>query len=167
MSFNFTIVETERENLPNGDYTAIVRSVEEKMDKYGSYVEVQHEILDPVQYIGRTEYERFYIGSYETVKQGRAKWQFSVLCKQLTGLKTGEALTEGNLVGKKFILTIKNNEADNGKVYQNTENRRLLPNQDEEPAVTTVAPSPTMYGNIEITPQVLSNAWPINDDVPF
>ena len=163
MAISFIVGETQRENLPDGDYTAVVKHIEEKMDKYGTYIQIEEEITHPSEYSGRLETERFYIGAYDDTKKNRAKWQFSVLCKQLCGLKTGEALSEGNIVNKKFVLTIKNNSSDNGKVYQNTVRRVVLPNQE----ASEVKSDTVMYGNIGIQSDQPVYTKPLNDEVPF
>jgi hypothetical protein len=145
MTISFIIGETQRENLKDGDYIAVIKNLEEKMDKFGSYFEIEVSILEPNEYSGRVETERFYVGSDDEKKRKMAKWQFSLLCKQLTSLKTGEAITGDKLLNKKFKMTVKNNMSENGKVYQNTVNRVLIESQEYLPEQNK----------------------PLNDDVPF
>ncbi len=158
MALNYTITETKRDNLHDGDYTAIVKGIEEKMDKYGSFIQIEEEIVDPAAHYGRIEYERFYIGAYDQTKKERAVYQFSRFCKQLSGLETGDVLTDDDLIGKKFILTIKNNIGNDGKIYQNTVNRVLIPSTTEE----TI-----QYGGLSIPQEPVQSNKPLNDEVPF
>jgi len=163
MGFEFKIVQTDRENLLDGDYVAVIRSMEEKTDKYGDYILVEEELLSPVDVQGRIEYERFYIGSYEQIKKERAVEQFSIFCKQLSTLKDGDVLKSEHLIGKKFIKTIKNNTANNGKVYANTVGRLLIEDSiDRASAIQTV-----LYGKIAIPKAEATGEWPIEDEVPF
>lgn len=153
---NFTVTETERENLKDGEYIGIIRDMSEKVDKYGAYINVEWEIVDPLEVAGRIENERFYIGSYDQIKKERAVYQFSIFCKQLYNLKVGEKLTRDLLIGRKAELTVKNNIADNGRAYQNIVGRKLLE-----------AHQAIMYGSINIStePDIPSGTY--NDEVPF
>ncbi len=136
MAFNYTITETEKENLPNGKYIGLLKSVEDKVFSYNgemiSYVSIGWELFDPLEYTGRMEYENFYIGHSDEKKRNRAKWQFSIFCKQIAQLRTGETVAEEHLIGKKAELTVENNTSDNGKTYQNIVNRVLLPSQSNK-----------------------------------
>ena len=154
MSFSYTITETEKENLPDGDVIADLVSVEDKIFNYNgkmnSAVVVGWDIIEPMEFM-RREYETFYTGHSDPKKAAFGKWKFSVLCKQIAQLKTGETVTKENLIGKRAQLTIKNNIADNGKNYQNIVNRVLLPSKS----------------NHESNINSINSDHPLNDDVPF
>lgn len=163
---NFTVTETERENLKDGDYIGIIRSISEKMDKYGAYINIEWELIDPLVVAGRLENERFYIGSYDQIKKERAVYQFSKFCKQLHNLKVGEKLSRDILIGKKAQITIKNNLADNGNVYQNTINRMLIEDQDHP----LDQKGSSMYGGTSVPLVDYIDPIPTgtyNDEVPF
>lgn len=179
MSFSYTITETEKENLPDGDVIADLVSVEEKVFTYNgqmnSAVVIGWDIIDPVELTGRTEYETFYTGHSDPKKAAFGKWKFSVLCKQIAQLKTGETVSREHLLGKRAQLTVKNNVADNGKVYQNFVNRVLLPSQSKADVAIAIASlrdagaasNSLTYGGIQI-PEVPSvSTVPLNDEVPF
>jgi hypothetical protein len=164
MSIEYRVTETERENLFDGDYVAVLRSIEEKMDKHGSYFVVEEELLSPVDVEGRREFERFYTGAYDAERKKRSDWGFSKFCKQLLPIKAGEVLKLEDLVGKHYIKTVKNNVGANGKVYQNTTNRILIEGE--------VTPQPedkaAMYGKLAVPSQEpTKQSWPIDDEVPF
>ena len=162
MNFEFTISETEHENLHDGNYIAIVGSVEEKMDKYGTYVSVEWNIQEPEAFWGRSHAERFYIGHNDEFRKGKAVAAFSRFCKQISNLQTGDKLTDDHLVGKKAELTIKNNISADGKVYVNVINRMLVGDTNSpDNGDNTV-----MYGKIAI-PQETQTFEPLNDEVPF
>jgi hypothetical protein len=159
MSIEYRITETERENLLDGDYVAVIKKVEEKMDKYGSYFEVEEELLSPVDVEGRREFERFYTGAYDEDKKRKSEWAFSKLCKQLLPLKTGEILKIEHLVGKHFIKTVKNNIGTSGRAYQNTVSRILIEDLLSIPQREDKRPSPPQ--------ETAKSDWPIDDEVPF
>jgi hypothetical protein len=166
MSFNFTLTEseTERENLLDGDYVAVIRKVEEKMDKYGTYILVEEELLSPVDVEGRRVFERFYTGAYDEEKQKWGKSFFSRMCKQLLDTRGSLVVDVDALIGKHYIKTVKNNTAANGKTYQNTTNRILIEGE--------VMPQPedkaAMYGKLAAPSQETpKQSWPIDDEVPF
>lgn len=170
MSINWTITETKKENLIDGDYIVELKNIEEKMDKYGTYIQIEERIEDPSEYEGRMEYERFYVGAYDQQRKERAVYSFSKYCKQISGLKTGEVTTNAHLLGKRYIKTIKNAISENnGQIYQNTINRILVPttNKTSNPTPTNNSVNTVTYGGISI-PQTPSNsAQPLNDEVPF
>lgn len=173
MAFTYTITETEKENLPNGDYIGILRSVEEKVYSYNGqmnfYVSVGWEILDPIEYQGRMEYEEFYTGHSDKKKSDKGKWRFSTLCKQIAQRRTGETIAEEHLVGKKAILTIENNTLENGKTYQNIINRVLLPSQSNKEASENVSMLDPVgiAGSGMVAMQASNPPIPLNDEVPF
>jgi len=178
MSFTYVITETERENLPDGTYRQKMTSIEEKVSSYqgemSSYIEVKWEILFPLEYKGRVETDTFYVGHSDAKRANTAKWKFSELCKQMTGLKTGAALNTGEMIGKEADVTVQNNTSEkNGKVYQNVINRVLVTTQ------TNSQITPTDPYDKEKTHKVLEiagfqlpttptpSALPLNDEVPF
>jgi len=164
MSIEYKVTETERENLLDGDYVAVLKSIEEKMDKYGSYFMVEEELLSPVDCEGRREFERFYTGAYDEERKKRADWAFSKFCKQLLPIKSGEILKLDGLVGKHYIKTVKNNIGANGKAYQNTTNRILVEGEVMQQPEDKAA----MYGKLAAPSQEPpKQAWPIDDEVPF
>lgn len=165
MSIEYRVTETERENLLDGDYVAVLRSIEEKMDKYGSYLVVEDELLSPVDFEGRRDFERFYTGAYDEEKKKRALWAFSKLCKQLLpNIKAGEVVKTYELVGKHYIKTVKNNIGANGKAYQNTTNRILI----EAEVMPQPEDKAAMYGKLALPVQESpKQVWPIDDEVPF
>lgn len=166
MSFKYTVTESEeqRENLLDGDYVAVIRNIEEKMDKYGSYVLVEEELLSPVDVQGRKEFERFYTGAYDEEKQKWGNIFFSRMCKQLLGVSASSVIDSDALIGKHFTKTVKNEIAKNGKAYQNTTNRVLI----EGDAIPAIIDKTVMYGKIALPNQAVSETnWPVDDEVPF
>ncbi len=166
MSFKFTVTESEaeRENLLDGDYVSVIRSVEEKMDKYGVYVLVEEELLSPVDVEGRREFERFYTGAYDAEKQKWGQIFFSRMCKQLLGISGSSVIDSDALVGKHFIKTVKNNIGKGEKVFQNTTNRVLI----EGESIAPIIDKTVLYGKIAVPNQGASEtAWPVDDEVPF
>lgn len=159
MSIEYKITATEKENLLDGDYVAVIKKVEEKMDKYGSYFEVEEELLSPVDVEGRREFERFYTGAYDDDKKIKSGWAFSKLCKQLLPLKTGDLVKVDHLVGKHFIKTVKNNIGTSGRAYQNTVNRILIEDLSSIPQREERQPSPQQ--------EAAKLEWPVDDEVPF
>lgn len=177
MSFTYVITETERENLPNGVYREKLTSVEEKIYSYQgemiSYVEVKWDVLSPEIYKGREEIETFYIGHSDAKRASTAKWKFSELCKQMTGLKTGEALDTKSLIGKEALVTVENNFSEkNGKTYQNIVNRVLQPSQSNHGSVLEDSnPEKTAailaMAGIQMPTTPVASGQPLNDEVPF
>ena len=166
--------EPERLNLSDGDYIAVILNVEEKMDKYGTYIQVEEEFLDPPEVNGYNNFERFYTGAYDEEKQKWGKIFFSRLCKQLLGVSGSSDIDTDDLIGKRFIKTIKNTIGKNGNSYQNTTNRVLI--KDNSSLSTTISANSSLsipeatvlYGNIAIpNKSEPGNADPLNDEVPF
>lgn len=177
MSFTYVITETERENLPNGVYREKITSIEEKVYAYQgnmiSYIEVKWDVLSPEEFKGREEIDTFYVGHSDAKRANTAKWKFSELCKQMTGLKTGAALDTGDMIGKEADVTIENNISEkNGKVYQNVINRVLVTSQsNSEILPTTHDPEKTAailaLAGIQLPTTPVASAQPLNDEVPF
>lgn len=170
MTFSYTITETEKDNLPDGAYIAVLKSVEDKIFSYNGqmigYISVGWELLDPQEYIGRMEYENFYTGHTDEKKMNRAKWQFSILCKQIAQLKTGETVADKHLVGKKAQLIVQNNIYEkNGKTYQNIVERILLPSQSNKDTTNQIIGIAGSGMHPFQAPTLPSDA--LNDDVPF
>jgi hypothetical protein len=162
MGLTYEIPETNRESLNDGEYLAVLKSMVEEIDKYGTYVKIGEE-LDG----GIIRYDRFYIGSYDPEKKKRAIVQFGIFCKQLSGLKTGEKITDQDLLNKKYILTIKNNYSETTqRTYENVAKRVLV----EAPQFETTNQNPqtaVQYGGISIPQEPIISNQPLNDEVPF
>lgn len=160
MSYIYTITETEKQNLPDGQYIEEITSIEEKMYSYQdnmiTYVEVKWEVHFPDEYKGREEIEKFYIAHSDPIKASKAKRKFSELCKQMTGMKTGEALNTGSIIGKKALVTVKNNVSDkDGKLYQNILNRVLLPSKELNSGIQSQAKEGSLtYGGLKIPQEI-------------
>jgi|KBSSwiStaDraftv2_1062776.scaffolds.fasta_scaffold31603_9 hypothetical protein len=162
MTLNFEIPETERETLKDGEYLAVLKTMVEEIDKHGTYVKIGEEIDG-----GTIRYDRFYIGSYDPEKKKRAIIQFGIFCKQLSGRKTGEKITDQELLNKKYILTIKNNFCEKtDRIYENVTKRVLV----EAPQLDTISqnsPTTVQYGGISIPQEQTVSNQPLNDEVPF
>lgn len=169
MALNFEIPETDRENLNNGEYLAVLKEIVEEMDKWGSYVKITEQLNG-----GYLRYERFYTGYFDEAKKLRAIKSFGKFCKQLSGFKTGQIITDDDLLGKKYILTI-NNAEYNGKMYENVVKRALVeaPSMNEDfktsliDRVVTGDVATTQYGVISIPQTPAPSNQPLNDEVPF
>lgn len=163
MSINFEIPETDRENLNDGEYLAVLKEITEEMDKWGSYVKITEQLEG-----GYLRYERFYTGSFDEVKKQRAIKSFGIFCKQLSGFQTGQIITDSDLLGKKYILAIKNSEY-NGKMYENAVKRTLVeaPAIDAQPQQQQEAAQTMQYGGIGIPQTPAPSNKPLNDEVPF
>lgn len=163
MALNFEIPETDRENLNDGEYLAVLKEIVEEMDKWGSYVKITEQ-LDG----GYLRYERFYTGSFDEAKKLRAIKSFGIFCKQLSGFKTGQIITDNDLLGKKYILTIKNTEY-NGKMYENVVKRTLVeaPALEEKTQQQQAVAQTVQYGAIGIPQTPAPSKQPLNDEVPF
>ncbi|MGN6560780.1 MAG: hypothetical protein ACTHJ2_09675 [Candidatus Nitrosocosmicus sp.] len=171
MSFSYTIPEPyKKENLPNGQYLAKLKSIEEKMDKYGTYIEIEEEYLDPGEHLGRIDTERFYVGAYDQKKKERGVNSFNIFCKQVANLSPGEILTDSHMLDKKYIKTIENNMGKNGFMYQNTKERILVSSQPtnkvlaEQQAANNES---VLYGKIAVLQQPAPVYQQLNDEVPF
>jgi hypothetical protein len=192
MSFTYIIQDLdEKEVYEPGHYLATLKSIEEKMDEKGSYVEIAEEFLDPGPYKGKIDRTRFYIGHEDSIKKSKAVWAFNKFCKSLVQLNNGEVMTDAHIVNKKYVKVIDHKVSPKGTTYSVTVDRILTPlastignfiqqNQSAAPvqAVQYVAPvqsqpiDQTMaYGKINIPQQSTQNNQAMNaikdDEVPF
>lgn len=182
MSFTYVITETEKELLTDVECLEEITSIEEKVYSYNnemiSYIELKKIILSPEKYEGRVERETFYTGHSDLKKAHDAKWRFSEVCKIMTGLRTGEAIETGQLVGKKMLTAYKTNVSEKtGKTYQNIVSRVLVSSSPEE-TKAPLTPTGEAYDaektaavlalagiQLPTTPQ--ADSKPLNDEVPF
>lgn len=160
MSFTWEITETGTEKISDGEYLAALNSIEEKINEYGSYIQISEQ-LDG----GKMRYEKFHVGHSDEKKRERAIKSFSLFCFDLTGKPLGTRIEEKELLSKKYILTIKNIIFDNGNVWEKAVSRVLV----AAPALSDL-PEPqstVQYGAIGIPQQPVVSNQPLNDDVPF
>jgi len=164
MAFVWEITETGREKLADGEYLAALKFIDEKIDEYGSYIQIAEQLEG-----GKIRYEKFYVGHNDMEKRKKAIKSFNLFCFDITGMPLGSKLDEKELLNKKYILTIKNIIFENGNTWEKAASRVRVeaPKLDEEE--TSSIPTPTtQYGGIAI-PQTafVAPTTPLNDEVPF
>lgn len=162
MSFTFEIGETRYENLANGDYLVVLKGIEEKINEYGTYIQIVEQVDG-----GRMRYQKFNVGHTDEKKRATGIKDFSTFCSQLTGLTKGQKVNGQHLLNKKYILTILNIQFENGNVFEKAVKRVLV---EAPPLVSPTdmqAPNTMQYGGIGIPQQPAASNQPLNDDVPF
>lgn len=162
MAFVWEITETGKEKLADGEYLAVLKGIEEKINEYGNYIQIEEE-LDG----GRIRYEKFHVGHTDQKKKERAIKSFNLFCFDLTGCALGTKIDEKELLNKKYILTIKNIMFDNGNIWEKAVSRTPVEAAALEVGSPIETPSVMQYGKINIPetiPLIQSN---INDEVPF
>lgn len=164
MAFTYKIRETEYENLKDGEYLAQLKGIEEKMNEYGSYIQISEQLQG-----GRMRYQKFDVGSNDPKKQDRGHKDFSTFCSQLSGLSTGHDISDQGLLNKKYILTIKNIELKNGNMWEKAVKRTLVeaPPLEAMPQQQQPVAQNMQYGGIGIPQNPVTSNQPLNDEVPF
>lgn len=163
MGFTYKIRETEYENLKDGEYLAQLKGIEEKINEYGSYIQIMEQLEG-----GRMRYQKFDIGNSDPKKEERAHKDFSTFCSQLSGYATGVDISDESLINKKYILTIKNIEMKSGNMWEKAVKRTLVeaPALDAQPHEQTAVQT-MQYGGIGIPQTPAPSNKPLNDEVPF
>lgn len=164
MSFTWEITETGKEKLADGEYLAQLKSIEEKINEYGNYIQIAEQ-LDG----GRMRYEKFPVGHSDPKKAERAIKAFNLFCYDLTGFELGKKASESDLLSAKYILTIKNITFDNGNVWEKAASRVRVqaPTIDAQPQQQQEAVQTMQYGGIGIPQTPAPSNKPLNDEVPF
>ena len=162
MAFVWEMTETGKEKLKDGEYLAVLKGIEEKMNEWGSYIQIEEE-LDG----GRIRYEKFHVGHNDQKKKERAIKSFNLFCFDLTGSALGTQIEEKELLNKKYILTIKNITLDNGNIWEKAVSRSPVeaPALEDEGKIET--PSAIQYGKINIQQPIPGTQTTLNDEVPF